>query len=407
MADLAEPWTDFVHTGPGTLAGRYMRMFWQPICVGVDLPRGKARPIRILGESFTLYRGESGEAHLVGFRCAHRRTQMSIGWVEGETIRCRYHGWTYDQNGQCVEQPGEPEPFCERIRIPGYPTREYLGLIFAYLGEGEPPPLPRYPAFEGDGHLWAWSQLHGCNFFTAIDNDPIHSPFTHRRPGWDWRDWGGTPPTVWGEERDYGAEVFVRRPGGGAVDSVLHGMPNIGLRPLRRESADVGPTDHLQWRVPRDDESHIVFSAYLIHMSPQEIAEARRRGDLLNPGELDSPWPEALRILSGEVNLDETGLPPGMRITQLQDEAVQIGQEPIPDRSQEHLGRSDTSVTFFRGLWMRELRHLAEGRPIKRWTAPAFARPVPAEEPPEPARPVPSPPGGAPLAPSPPGRGLG
>src|SRR5262245_35119927 len=79
---------DFVHTAPGTLAGRYMRMFWQPVFRAQDLPAGRAFPLRIMSEDFTIYRGESGTPHVVGPRCAHRRTQLSVGWVEGDCIRC-------------------------------------------------------------------------------------------------------------------------------------------------------------------------------------------------------------------------------------------------------------------------------------------------------------------------------
>ena len=67
---------------------------------------------------------------MIGFRCAHRRTQLSVGWVEGDCLRCFYHGWKYDGSGQCVEQPAEPKPFAEKIQIPSYPVTEYLGLIF-------------------------------------------------------------------------------------------------------------------------------------------------------------------------------------------------------------------------------------------------------------------------------------
>ena len=70
-------YTDFAHTGPGTLAGRWMRMFWQPVYRLEDLPPGYAKPIRILGEDFTLYRGEGGAPHAVAFRCAHRASASS------------------------------------------------------------------------------------------------------------------------------------------------------------------------------------------------------------------------------------------------------------------------------------------------------------------------------------------
>ena len=84
---------DFVHTGPGTLAGRYLRMFWQPVYVSEELKTGCAVPIRNMSENFTLYRGASGTPYVVDFRCAHRGTQLSLGWVEQEGIRCFYHGW--------------------------------------------------------------------------------------------------------------------------------------------------------------------------------------------------------------------------------------------------------------------------------------------------------------------------
>src|SRR6476661_5158428 len=80
---------DYEHTGPGTLAGRYLRSFWQPVSRAVDLAPGRAVPVRMMSEDFTLYRGEGGEPHMVAFRCAHRGTQLSVGWVEGDCIRCR------------------------------------------------------------------------------------------------------------------------------------------------------------------------------------------------------------------------------------------------------------------------------------------------------------------------------
>lgn len=153
---------DPYRVGPGTLTGRYLRLFWQPVSIASDLPVSKARPVRVMGEDFTVYRGEGGEPHLVDFRCAHRRTQLSIGWVEGDTIRCRYHGWAYDPTGQCVEQPAEPEPFCQKVSIRAYPTLEYLGLIFAYLGEGDPPPRPRFALGEEDGVVEVLSYVRRC-----------------------------------------------------------------------------------------------------------------------------------------------------------------------------------------------------------------------------------------------------
>jgi 5,5'-dehydrodivanillate O-demethylase len=59
---------DFVHTGPETAAGRFMRTFWHPVYVGKDLEPGSAKPIRIMGDDFSLFRGESGNPHVMEFR---------------------------------------------------------------------------------------------------------------------------------------------------------------------------------------------------------------------------------------------------------------------------------------------------------------------------------------------------
>src|SRR6059058_3253943 len=175
--------TDLVSTEPGSLAGRYMRRFWHPVHRAEDLMPGQAKPIQIMSERFTLYRGEGGAPHVVGFRCAHRGTQLSAGWVEGDCIRCIYHGWVFDESGQCIEQPAEEKSFAQKIRIPSYPTREYLGLIFAYFGDGEPPPLTRYWHMEEEGVLEVLSTMEWpCNFFQRMDNngDTAHVPFVHR-----------------------------------------------------------------------------------------------------------------------------------------------------------------------------------------------------------------------------------
>ena len=94
---------DFVHTGPGTLAGRYIRRTWQPIYESAKLAKGKIAPIRILGENLALYRGESGTPRVITNECPHRLTVLSTGWVEGETIRCRYHGWRKTFSQSCAK----------------------------------------------------------------------------------------------------------------------------------------------------------------------------------------------------------------------------------------------------------------------------------------------------------------
>lgn len=364
-------WRDLFHTGPGTLAGRFMRAFWQPVYRAEDLPRGKAKPIRIMGEDFTLYRGEAGVPHLVAFRCAHRRTQLSIGWVEGDNIRCRYHGWAYGPSGQCVDQPAEPEPFCHKIAIGGYPTEEYLGLVFAYLGDGPAPPLSRYPDFEQPGVLEVSTYVRACNYFNNIENDPVHVPFVHRRPDLDWLPSRDQAPAVSARETDFGILEEVAWPTGKTSRS-HKGMPNVSFRLASAylELQDSAPTDHLSWRVPFDDERHLSFNVDHIRLVGEK---ARHYLDSREAG-LDDPNRTlgiSERVLAGTLDLEETHLAP-TNLINLEDDVVQAGQGAIPDHENEHLGRSDAGVVLRRRVWERELRALAEGRPLKQWAMPTF-----------------------------------
>ena len=349
-------WEDFVHTGPGTLAGRFMRRFWHPIYRSASLLAGRGVPIRIMSEDFTLYRGESGVPHLLAFRCAHRGTQLSTGWVEGDTLRCFYHGWVYGPDGQCLEQPAEPVPFCQRIKIRSYPTQEYLGLVFAYLGAEESPVLPRYPEFESGDTLRVTAYIRECNFFNNIENgvDWAHVPFTHRGTLGNYAagDLGG----VGARENAYGV-VTARELGDRRLSLLEFGMPNVLLRREVRRSFHA-----LAWRVPIDDESHYSFNLDL-QVGDESTSHPPR---MVNVPGRHAPSAQIRAILAGELSIDTTE--DRSEIVNLQDSVAQIGQGVIPDRQSERLGHSDLPIIAVRNVWVRELRALAEGRPLKQWT---------------------------------------
>ena len=100
-------YTDFAHTGPGTLAGRYLRTSGSPSCAPRTCRPATPSRSTIMGEDFTLYRGEDGTPHLVRRAARTGGRSFSTGWVEGDCVRCFYHGWKYDGSGQCVEMPAE------------------------------------------------------------------------------------------------------------------------------------------------------------------------------------------------------------------------------------------------------------------------------------------------------------
>src|SRR5258706_6176691 len=217
---------ELFRTGPNTVGGRYMRTLWHPILIAAELKPGWAKPVQILGEKFTLYRGESGTPHLTAFRCAHRGLQLSVGWIEGDCIRCRFHGWKYDGNGQCVEVPTEDESTAKTVRLRPYPVREYLGLIFTYIGAGRAPDFPRYPDFESGGELWVEAYTRACNFVINMENDPVHIPFAHRESELFANKPPEVPVKVDAEETDWGIDIrstFAN----GWVHTNQRGWPNM------------------------------------------------------------------------------------------------------------------------------------------------------------------------------------
>ena len=361
---IVEQIDDFVHTGPGTLAGRYLRRSWQPVYVSEKLPKGKIAPIRILGEELALYRGESGKAHVIANKCAHRLTRLHIGWIEGETVRCRYHGWRYDESGRCVEQPAEPKPFCAKVpKLASYPTHEAHGLIFAYLGEGEPPAFRPLPGLEeGAREDWTVSpsaEMIPCNWFQSAENimDDVHVNFAHRDHLVNTAARPFVPTKTWAQETPFGLTQFQER--GEHADQIHFTMPNQCFLAHRLHSArDDKPFwfKALFWYVPIDDESHLHFLIMVYHTKRRERPEG-------------TPIHEEIEaILSGRKTWEDVAKHPN--IIRIQDGVSICGQGKIEDRSRERLGRTDAAVVMLRRLWRRELELLAAGQPVTQFGTP-------------------------------------
>lgn len=366
---LKSRYPDFSRTGPGTLAGRYLRLFWQPVFVSEKLPTGRALPITIMNEAYTVYRGENGAAHVVAPRCAHRNTLLSTGWVEGDCIRCFYHGWKYDASGQCVEQPAERELLAEHVRIRSYPTREYLGLVFAYLGEGEPPAFPHLDVFDGEGYLQVQRRPSGCNFFNQLENsvDEAHINFVHGSSQYSELGFNREIPVITGEETAYGIARYGTR--GDVVRRSHILMPNVMFSMVYYDVT--GWTEHLAWRVPLTDESHASFIVDLVHVTGKEVGAylERRRAAEEEIAKLPPPEEIAQAVLRGEMHVSEITARPDL--IAIQDMIALIGQGASPDRNHERLGRSDTQVALLRRIWARELRALEEGRERTIWRWPS------------------------------------
>src|SRR5437870_3582212 len=91
--------------GPGTPGGELLRRYWLPACLSEELPEPDGPPVRVklLGESLVAFRDTSGRIGLVDEFCPHRRASLWLGRNEESGLRCVYHGWKYDVDGNCVD----------------------------------------------------------------------------------------------------------------------------------------------------------------------------------------------------------------------------------------------------------------------------------------------------------------
>jgi 5,5'-dehydrodivanillate O-demethylase len=358
---------EIVKTGPESLCGRYLRKFWHPICRSFDLKAGRSVPIEILCEKHTLYRGESGKPHIVAFRCAHRGTQLSSGFVEGEDIRCRYHGWKYDGCGQCVEQPSEAASFAAKVRIQSHPAREYLGLIWGYFGDDEAPVFRRFSDLEGEGLLIANPpEIWPCNYFNRLENDSAHPPFTHReslrRIGKQLRPGG----SITAEEMDYGLR-FTRA---GRKTYTYFFMPNLielGREPGTIETRVPGaekntayPNVRLLIYVPINDEKCVTFPLDYLEMSAAEAATyGDRSAKFMSQLDTEKLNQLAEAVLAGKTCIEDldTDLST-FDLFWVEDYVTAVGQGIFAPRDRERLGQSDRGVILIRKTYDRELNAL-------------------------------------------------
>ncbi|WP_322060134.1 Rieske 2Fe-2S domain-containing protein [Paraburkholderia sp. J63] len=357
---MANTVPDFARVENGALAGKFLKKFWQPIALSRDYDPGKARRIQVLGEHFTLYRGEDGEIRLTQDRCPHRGTSLAYGWVEGNSIRCRYHGWKFDGAGKGEDFPAETATYASRICLKTYPTREYLGMVFAYFGDETPPTFWKFPELEDEsrGELLAQAVVLPYNHFQRIENDhdEVHAHYTHNFMPM----FGLTElPKMSARETEYGMVSIATRSDGSRFDSHCF-MPNILYREVPIPQDTTKMAIHFACRVPIDDVSMLSF---MVNRVGSYDKEAERLASAEDYAELTR------RVMNCEITLEDVD-PAHPLLPIIQDTVSIGGQGAIVDREQENLGQSDVGIAMLRRIWAREMKAIAEGTPPKQWYRP-------------------------------------
>jgi 5,5'-dehydrodivanillate O-demethylase len=362
-----DKFTLLTQSARGTLMGRLLRQFWHPIAASDTITSNSAKSVRIMGEDLTLYRGASGRPYIVAGTCAHRGTQLYTGWIEGEEVRCIYHGWKYDGSGQCTEAPAEGASTAAKIKIVSYPVREYTGLIFAYLGQGAAPEfdLPRKDEYERDDVLiFARAQIWPCNWFQLVENsmDAVHVSFVHHLGGVG--PFGkivtqAIPKLDYAETQAGIRQIATRGPGNVRVsDWTFPNCNHIITPPLKAGE----PWIHRGvWNVPIDDTHMLRFTTY-VHRSQGPKSDGETR-DYWNIYSGYDPSQHHDALMQGREFPQE----PILQLTQAQDYVALVAQGPIADRAHERLGKSDAGIVLLRRIFWRELDALAAGKPTKAW----------------------------------------
>lgn len=342
--------------GPGTAAGETLRKYWLPVGFSNEITSEMPKLVRWLCEDLLLFRDEFGRVGLIHPYCAHRGTSLDYGWIEAGGIRCCYHGWVYDVNGRCIEQPGEPadSSFKDKIRLKAYPVRELGGMIWTFMGSGQPPELPNYHFLvREDGERNHSSYVRECNYIQQLENalDPVHATILHGRAIH-----GAPAAPEWMETPSFDVTAtesmayYVARRKGPKPDTEWH-----------REVAYVPPlmVVHHGGSLPNDPEPAMVDVAWRM---PIDDFTTRTFTLRFYPNLDGKPWPkEQKERVKPAPLMRGTRRQYDMATINGQDSAAQVSQGAIVDRTLEHLGHSDRGVIQVRKLWMSAIEKCLKG----------------------------------------------
>lgn len=366
-----------------TPMGNLMRRYWIPFLLDWELPGPDCPPVevRLLGEDLVAFKDTSGRVGLIQSACPHRRVSLFWGRNENDGIRCVYHGWQFNVDGNCIDMPSEPEAtnFKSKVQITAYPCVERGGVIWAYMGP--PDKKPAEPGFEWTGvspmHRSVTKVQQQCNWLQALEGgiDSVHTNFLHRNLQGDRRDVmqrareTSLAAQVEVVPTDYGYSYAGIRTVGEEGDYVrgYHWvMPWHQLRPFQASSRVPRVNGHM-W-VPIDDQNTLVFNwTYTWGEEPLNEAERAQRGSG-NELYVDIDVENGFRPTRNNGNkylidrqIQKTVNFSGIMGTNVQDRAVQESMGPICDRTLERLGTTDRAIITARRQLLRAVKTVQEG----------------------------------------------
>ena len=377
-------------SGPGTPGGHVLRQYWQPAALIEEL--NGDRPVvavTLMNEELVLFRDQTDRLGLIGRPCPHRGADLTFGRLEDGGLRCPFHGWLFDASGNCLETPAEPKTstFCARITNRSYPVQERNGIVWAYLGGGDPPPLPGYDclsapsaqvfAFKGMWHS-NWVQSH------EVGVDPAHAQFLHRvlqddstQYGQQFRDLvadtgvsmtklmrEASAPNIVVEPTSFGFRMRATRDFRGEFTHVRVSnciFPNAITIAMSREMSIT------QWHVPINDTTSYWYAMFVSFGEP--VDAETMRAQRITQVTLPDYRPLAGRANGWGYNPTEqrvssyTGM--GLDIN-VHDQWAVESPGPIFDRRNEHLSPADVGIRAHRRLFLAAAADPSEDNLIAR-----------------------------------------
>jgi phthalate 4,5-dioxygenase oxygenase subunit len=371
-------------TGDAPMA-RLMRQHWTPVCLVEEVAEPDCKPLRVevLGESYVAFRDTEGRLGMLDELCPHRKASLVYGRNEECGLRCLYHGWKMDVDGNVVAMSSEPEgsPLKDKVKARAYPVREWGGFVWAWLGDPEEVPEFDPPAFAPRDDVPMailkirvpanWAQIHEGQIDSAHSSS-LHSsdmrPARVEGASADDKAWyrpsTDKSPRMQCQTTSYGFHyAAIRKP-----------IKNASTHQYLRVTEFVAPYYSLippnnnynvaSVIVPiNDEETAFHFIAWGDRNTPS--TEEWRRFNHAVPGEdVDHKW-RPVRTLENDFLQDRQAMKEGnftgVKGIPNQDIVMWVSMGPRVDRSTDVLGASDLAIVEFRRLMVDAARKVAEG----------------------------------------------
>jgi len=355
-------------TCSATPGGAFLRRFWFPVLTSDDLkPGGAPQRVRLLGEDLVAFRGSDGRVGLLDEACPHRRASLALARNEDCALRCLFHGWQMDVDGNVIDVPSEPAGarFTTKVKTRSYVAREVAGVIWAFIGTGEPSQFPSYGYQQLPlEQIRITRGIVRCNWVQIVEGflDSSHISHLHASnesdPEYKKMKMADGAPRFDVETTPYGLyAAAIRNIGGGQrytrVTEFV--MPGAGFIPGTRAPGpayDAYP-EVVILSVPVDDVTTVQW--WIRYTRRAEDAGNLFGGGWVQRSEADTLWGQDREKMAA-------GHATGLASLPMEDIAMAESQGAIADRSREYLGSSDSVIARYRRLLIEQIRAYAAGK---------------------------------------------